>query len=114
MAPSDHTYQAFVEELASLQKEGMIHGLVGPAVKGMGRFMAGGVHNIMNLGQVGRSAARHGGVLNHINKIYRAGATATKHNAGGMASGVGAVLRSRYGQMAAIPAAAYATKRLLD
>lgn len=109
MTLSDHMHSAFVEELASMQKEG-VAGLFGPLARGAGRFLAGGAHNLMNLGQVGQAAARHGGVLNHIGKIYRAGAA----GAGGMGGGVGAVLRSRYGQMAAIPAAAYATKRLLD
>lgn len=116
---------AFLDELASIEKEAGIGGFLRGGLKGWGNVLSGG-------GAVAAGRARAGGLLGHIGQIYRSGAQQLGERAvlnpagthammmgarsGGVLGGLGALARSRYGQMAAIPvlgAGAYLAGRKL-
>jgi hypothetical protein len=65
-----------------------------------GKVIAGRPGFLAGIG--GPGAQRAGGIGKHIQQIYQAGAKGER----GMLGGIGAVARSRYGQMAAVPLAA--------
>lgn len=104
---------AFRSELAELTKEASPWGFVRGGLRGWGQLVAGG-NSAARLG-----SRQQGGVLNHIGAIYRAGAKAAPVRAlqlapghehmmgarrGGVLGGLGALGRSRYGQMAGVAA----------
>jgi len=106
---------AFLDELASIEKEAGIGSFLSGGLRGWGQVLGGGGGGALAAGR-----ARAGGLLGHLGQIYRAGATPLGERAvlnpagthammmgarsGGVLGGLGALARSRYGQMAAIPA----------
>lgn len=118
------TERAFLDELDQITKEAGIMSFLGGGLKGISQTIRGG-----GAFAKGREAA--GGLLGHMKQIYRAGATPMGERAilgpggaimagargGGVMGGLGALARSRYGQMAAVPLAAggalWAGKKLL-
>ena len=100
---------SFLEELSEIEKKAGI-GYVG-------RFLAGGARKLVQAGKTvaapgggmtmalgGRGAVRAGGVGKHMSQIHRGG--------GGGWGGAKALMRSRYGQMAAVPVAGYGAYRV--
>jgi len=102
---------AFIEELTEIEKKGFapLRFLAG-GVRNIGKAMAakGGTGMAARLG--GQGATRAGGLGAHIKQIYGAGANkALGKGQSGVLGGLGALGRSRYGQMAgamAVPVAA--------
>lgn len=111
----EQTIAAFLDELEEIEKVAfrplsfLASGVrrIGGALSGVGK---GGV--VKSIG--GKGAERAGGIGKHIQQIYQAGAA---KGGRGMLGGLGAVARSRYGQMAAVPLLAggglYAGKKIL-
>jgi hypothetical protein len=102
---------SFLDELTEIEKKGFNPlGFLRGGVRNIGKAMAakGGTGLAARLG--GKGAARAGGLGAHIKQIYGAGAKKAMGQGGsGMLGGLGAVGRSRYGQMAgalAVPVAA--------
>ena len=108
---------AFLSELTEIQKEAMDkEAIAGGLLRGAARFLTSGAKKIgkavskktpmgmtgagsMTSRVGGQGAVRAGGIGKHMKQIYGAGA-----KGGGTMGGVKALARSRYGQMAAIPA----------
>ncbi len=100
------TLCAFKDELNKIKEAG-IGSFLSSGVKGWGNLLAGR----------GSSAAaqKAGGTFGHMKQIWGAGANkVTDGVAGGFMGGLGALARSRYGQMAAIPALGYAGYKVLN
>lgn len=100
---------SFLKELTEIQKEAMDKkALLGGALrflssgaKGLGKALKVPAGTSMAKRVGGAGAARAGGLKQHVKKIYEAGKAG-----GGTLGGAKALARSRYGQMAAIPALA--------
>jgi hypothetical protein len=110
---------SFLDELSEIEKKAF----VGKALRFLGsgaKKLVGGAKQ-MATGTAGTTAAvggkgatRAGGVMEHMKQIYKGGATprgagtiagkAVKERAGGTLGGLGALARSRYGQMGAVGA----------
>jgi hypothetical protein len=108
---------AFLQELTEIEKQGFapLRFLAGGA-RQIGKGLAGAGKGGFAAGIGGKGAARAGGIGAHIKQIYGAGAKrAVGAGKGEMLGGLGALARSRYGQMAgaaAVPlTAGYALTR---
>lgn len=114
---------AFLEELSEIEKQAFL-GKAWKFLRAGGRNISQGVSRLRapgggaTLALGGRGAVRAGGVMPHMQQIWRAGAAkAGKAGGGEFMGGLGALARSRYGQMAAVPLAVgggiYATRKVL-
>jgi len=94
---------SFLEELTEIEKQGFNPlGFLASGARGLGR-------GLMNIGKpggfaaglAGKGGARHGGMWQHAKKIWGAGEQkALKQGKSSFMGGLGALGRSRYGQMA--------------
>jgi hypothetical protein len=112
----DETYMtkmatAFLEELSEIEKQSFAPlRFIGGGVRHIGRALAAKKGTRIGARIGGKGAERAGGLGAHIKQIYGAGAQkAMGQERSGVLGGLGALARSRYGQMTgalAIPAAA--------
>lgn len=111
---------SFIEELSEIEKQAFLGKALrfvsagGKRLLGVGKQLAGGKAGLTQA-VGGKGATRVGGVGEHMKQIYQAGAKsrgagtimtkagpkAVSERAGGTLGGLGALARSRYGQMGA-------------